>query len=65
MKFIPATDEQLFKLSCTTRKSSSRTTSGAKFLAQKDYVKNTKIDFAPAEVEDNVFVTGRIVFVCK
>jgi hypothetical protein len=65
MKFIPATDAQLFKLSCTTRRSSSRTSSGAKFLAQKDYVKNTKINFALAEVEDNVFINGRIVFVCK
>ena len=33
MKFIPATDDQLFKLSCTTRRSSSRTTSGARFIA--------------------------------
>ena len=65
MKFIPATDDQLFKLSCTTRKSSSRTTAGAKFNAQKDVVKNEKISFLPVEQEENIFVNTRLVYVCK
>lgn len=68
MRFIPATDDQLFALSCTTRKSSSRTTTGAKYLANdRGLVTKAKVQFVKdaVETEDNIFVNSRLVYVCK
>lgn len=68
MRFIPATDDQLFALSCTTRKSSTRTTSGAKYIANdRGLVNKAKVQFVrdAIEVEDNIFVNSRLVYVCK
>jgi len=68
MRFIPATDDQLFKLSCTTRKSSSRTTTGAKYIANdRGLVTKAKVQFVKdaIDTEDNIFVNSRLVYVCK
>jgi len=67
MKFIPATDDQLFKLSCTTRRSSSRTTSGARFIANDRglVAKAKKAIVDSLEKDDNIFVNSRLVYVCK
>lgn len=68
MRFIAAKESDLFKLSCTTRKSSSRTTSGAKYIANDRGLvsKATKAFVEDAiETEENIFVNSRLVYVCK
>lgn len=68
MRFIPAKESDLFKLSCTTRKSSSRTTTGAKYLANdRGLVTKAKVQFVKdaIETEENIFVNSRLVYVCK
>ena len=67
MRFIPTTDKDYFALTCTTRKTSSRTTRGAKFVATEngDVIKNRKVYFNRIETEDNVFTNGSIVYICR
>jgi len=69
MIFIPATESDYMRLSCTTRKGSSRTTRGANFRADERglIVRQGKIAEAISRVveEDNYFTNGSIVYVSK
>jgi len=68
MRFIPAKESDLFKLSYTSRKSSSRTTSGAKFIShEKGLTKRERLAEIVREVQElgAEFSNTRLVYVCK
>lgn len=66
MRFIPATEKQLFSLSCVSRRGTSRSTSGANFQAKERGI-TTKVRKASLEVKEKVdaeFSNTRLVYVC-
>lgn len=66
MRFIPATEDQLFSLSCVSRKGGSRTTAGANFQAKERGI-TTKVRKATLEIKEKVdaqFSNTRLVYVC-
>ena len=66
MVFIPASEKDYFKLSCTSRKSGSRTSSGAKFLArERSLIEATKrFTLDTLEKVTPEFSNTRLVYVC-
>lgn len=66
MIFIPAKDSDLFKLSCATRKTFSRTTKGARFVAnERELIKNEIFSAQEKVKVGGEFINSRLVYVCK